>query len=239
MEFILPSFIAGILTILAPCVLSLLPIILGGSLTEKNHLRPLIVAISLGVSVIIFTLLLKGTAVFLNIPQYLWQILSGSIIIFIGFTMIFPTVWENLAFRLKLYKSENIFQKYGGQGGIKGAIVLGASLGPVFTTCSPTYGIIIATILPISFWKGFGYLGIYTLGLTLSMIAIGYGGRALVSRIKFAANPNGFIKRTFGALILLTGIFIITGFDKKIESAILDAGYSGPIGIEKSLLPNN
>ena len=62
----------------------------------------------------------------------------------------------------------------------------------------------------------------------------GYGERTLVAKIKFTANPQGFIKRGIGVLLLITGIVIMTGFDKKIESAILDTGYTGPIKIERS-----
>lgn len=236
MELLLPSFIAGILTILAPCVLSLLPIILGGSLTEKNPWRPLIVSMALGVSVILFTLLLKGTSALINIPSMFWQVLSGCIITFIGLSMTFPALWEKIAFKLKFYKSETLLQKNSNQEGIKGAILLGASLGPVFTTCSPTYGIIIATILPISFWSGLIYLLVYTVGLVIPLIIIGYSGRAVVNKIKFAANPNGPIKKGIGFLLLVTGILITTGLDKQIESAILDTGYLGPINIEQSLL---
>lgn len=150
--------------------------------------------------------------------------------------MVFPTIWEKITFRLGFYKSENLLQVQGGKDGIKGAVLLGASLGPVFTTCSPTYGIIIATILPISFWNGLIYLLVYAVGLMIPLIAIGYGGRTLVTKIKFAANPQGFIKRGVGVLLLITGIVIMAGLDKKIESVILDTGYSGPIEIEQSFL---
>ena len=148
MELLLTSFLAGVLTVLAPCVLSLLPIIIGGSVGEKNPLRPLIIVGSLGISVIVFTLLLKATTAFIGIPQSFWAFISGGLITVFGLTMLFPDQWTKIACKLKLYKSEEMMAKSGQAPGIKGAILLGASLGPVFATCSPTYTLILAIILP-------------------------------------------------------------------------------------------
>ncbi len=134
MEFLVPSFLAGILTILAPCVLSLLPVIIGGTIGEQNKWRPLVVTGSLAVSVVVFTMLLKGTTALLGIPQEVWKWISGGLVILFGITMIFPSLWEKLAFKLKLYKSEVVLAKSGEKKGLKGAILIGASLGPVFTT---------------------------------------------------------------------------------------------------------
>ena len=58
MLLFLIAFIAGVLTVLAPCVLPLLPVIVGGSVSGGvNRARAYTVALSLGVSVILFTLL--------------------------------------------------------------------------------------------------------------------------------------------------------------------------------------
>ena len=61
MLLLLISFIAGVLTILAPCVLPLLPVIIGGSISgkTKEKSRPYIIAASLAASLVVFTLLLK------------------------------------------------------------------------------------------------------------------------------------------------------------------------------------
>lgn len=236
MELLIPSFLAGILTILAPCVLSLLPVILGGTLGEKNPWRPLAIALSLGVSVIAFTLLLKGTTYLIDIPQSFWTYFSGGIVILFGLTMVFPSVWTALSVKLKLYKSEGLLEKGGKKEGLGGAIFLGAALGPVFTTCSPTYALILAIVLPNNFFIGLINLFAYALGLVILLLAIGYGGRAVTQKFRFAANPNGWFKRGLGVLLVATGIIISTGFDKDIEAWILEQGYFGPIEFEQSLI---
>lgn len=236
MGLLLASFLAGTLTILAPCILSLLPIILGGSLTAKHPLRPLVIALSLGASVIIFTLLLKASTIFITIPDQFWQWISGGIIIFFGLSMTFPELWEKVGMALGFYKSQNLLAKAEEGDSLGSAALLGAAMGPVFTTCSPTYLLIVATVLPASFLNGLANLMLYTLGLMLMLLLIGYGGRTIVQKLRFAANPDGWFKRSLGILMIIVGISIITGFHKTLEAWILDTGYSGPIQIEKSLL---
>ncbi|PIQ78222.1 cytochrome C biogenesis protein [Candidatus Peregrinibacteria bacterium CG11_big_fil_rev_8_21_14_0_20_46_8] len=235
MELFIPSFLAGVLTVLAPCVLSLLPVIIGGSVGEKNALRPLIIVLSLGVSVIIFTLLLKATTALIGIPQEFWKFVSGGLITIIGLIMLFPDQWTQIAFKLKLYKSDKLMTKSSQTSGTTGAILLGASLGPVFTTCSPTYLLILAIVLPKSLGLTVINLAIYAIGMSIPLLAIGYGGRKIASKFRGTSNPKGWFKRSLAILLIITGIAVITGFDKKIESALIERGYVGAFELEQSI----
>ena len=71
MFLLLVSFIAGVLTVLAPCILPLLPVIVGGSLTgegkDAQKKKVFTIVLSLGLSVIVFTFLLKVSTLFINI----------------------------------------------------------------------------------------------------------------------------------------------------------------------------
>lgn len=236
MELFLTSFLAGVLTVLAPCVLSLLPIIIGGSIGEKNILRPLIIVGSLGISVIVFTLLLKATTVFIGIPQSFWASISGGLVTVFGLTMLFPDQWTKVVCKLKLYKSEELMTRSGEAPGIKGAVLLGASLGPVFSTCSPTYTLILAIVLPKSFSLGAFYIVIYSIGMSIPLLAIGYGGRKVASKFKGASNPKGLLKRTLAIILIITGVSIVTGLDKKIEGIIIEHGYTGASNFEQSII---
>jgi len=222
MEYLIPSFIAGVLTILAPCSVTLLPVMLSGSAGERNPWKPLIVAVSLGVSIFVFTLLLKVFVDFIGVDDLWLRIFSGVLLFFLGLTMTFPAIWDNIQVKLGLYKSETLLTKSDERGGFLGAILLGASLGPVFSTCSPTYFYIVGTVLPINFWVGLVNLLVYSLGLVLMLLVIGYGGRAVVQRLKFATNPNGLFKKILGVILVVVGLSVLTGFDKTVESFILD-----------------
>lgn len=236
MELLIPSFLAGILTVLAPCVLSLLPIVIGGSVGEKKPLRPLVIVVSLGISVIIFTLLLKATTALISIPQSFWAFVSGGLVTMFGLAMLFPDQWAKVACRLKFHKSEECLAKSNQTSGAKGAILLGASLGPVFATCSPTYTLILAIVLPKSFTLGIIYMIAYSVGMSLPLLAIGYGGRKIALKFRGASNPKGWLKRTLAIILILTGVAIVTRFDKKIEAEIIEHGYTGASGLEQSII---
>ncbi|KKT74790.1 MAG: Cytochrome c biogenesis protein, transmembrane region [Candidatus Peregrinibacteria bacterium GW2011_GWA2_44_7] len=229
------SFLAGLLTVLAPCVFSLLPIILGGSLGEKNTWRPFKVVFSLGLSILLFSILLKGTSLLLPIPNSFWKLLSGSLVTFVGITMLFPELWRFVASRFGFYRSENLLSRRS-DGSEKSAYFLGAALGPVFASCSPTYSLILAIVLPEDLLLGSVYLLSYILGIMAIMLLIAYTGQALTKKLRFAVNPKGWFKRSIGLLLVMVGVAVLTGLDKKFETWILDTGYLGPIQIEQSLL---
>src|SRR3954469_13130592 len=98
MLLLLGAFFAGIITVLAPCVLPLLPIIIGGSVTGDVHdkRRPFIIAASLAISLILFTLLLKATTLLIDIPPELITYASGGIIVGIGILLLFPALYERI-----------------------------------------------------------------------------------------------------------------------------------------------
>lgn len=213
------SLLAGVLTVLAPCTLSLLPVIVGGSVGGgQSARRALVVAASLGLSVILFTFLLKASASLVAIPQEFWQLLSGTIILCIGLTMLFPALWERLSITGSLNRGSNRLIAAGYQKkNLAGDMLIGAALGPVFSSCSPTYFLILATVLPRSFAEGVVYLLAYTVGLCGSLLVVTVASQKLLPLFGVASDPDGWIKRAIGVLFVLLGIAIIVGYDKKLE----------------------
>lgn len=239
MVFFLIAILAGVFTVVAPCILPLLPIVIGASdVGEKRISRRAITVIgSLSLSVIIFTLLLKATTLFISIPQIFWSSFSGVIIILVGLAIAFPSLWTKVPFVQKLSILSNKAVGAGYQKkSYKGDMLIGLALGPVFTTCSPTYLFIIATTLPASFLVGFVYLLGFTFGLALALLLIAYFGQKIVNKVSDHMQATGRIKQIFGVLIIVVGILILTGYDKKIETLILDSGYGATIQLEDSLI---
>ncbi len=228
------SFVAGILTVLAPCVLPVLPIILWGTLNESNYKRILIIIISFVISIIVFTFLLKVSTVFISIDQKVRKSISGVILILFGIISLFPSVRDAL-------KSWIGIKTLSGPKNSKSVwwqILLWASLWPIFTTCSPTYTLIIATILPLSLWTGTLSIVLYALGLWLAVGLIAVFGKTLIRKLHIVSDSDGWFKKTLAILIILTGISIMTGIDKRIETAIIDAGWFGVTSFEENLIKN-
>ena len=234
---LLISFIAGVLTVLAPCILPLLPVIVGGSLSgEASPRRALTIVLALGASVFLFTLLLKATTAFIAVPAIFWQLVSGGLLVFFGLAMFLPSLWDSIPGVQALYKSSNrlVGSGYKRQS-IWGDVLIGAALGPVFSSCSPTYFVILAAVLPAHFATGIEYLLAYVLGLCLFLFVIAYAGQRLVSWLGVASSSGSWFRKVIGALLIIVGVAVIFGWDKELEAA-LPAGSFAEVGIEQSLL---
>ena len=240
MFFFLIAILAGLFTVVAPCILPLLPVVIGASEEEEKKRisrRALTVIASLSVSVIVFTLLLKATTLLIAIPQVFWSSVSGAIIILVGLAIVFPSLWVRVPFVQKLSVASNTAVGTGYQKkSYAGDMLIGLALGPVFTTCSPTYLFIIATVLPASFIVGLLYLLGFTFGLALALLLVAYFGQRIVNAVSARMNATGKVKQAFGALIIVVGILVLTGYDKTIETRILDSGYGATIQLEDALL---
>jgi peptide methionine sulfoxide reductase msrA/msrB len=239
MIFFIISILAGIFTVLAPCILPLLPVVIGASEEGSRGIskRALTVIGSLSLSVVLFTLILKATTLFISIHQIFWTSFSGLVIVLVGFAIVSPSFWVKIPYMNKLSILSNKAVGAGYQKkSYKGDMLIGLALGPVFTTCSPTYLFIIATVLPASFIVGFIYLLGFTLGLAISLLLIAYFGQQIVNKITAHMQTTGTVKKIFGVLIILVGIAVLTGYDKKLETYILDSGYGATIQLEDSLI---
>lgn len=227
------SLLAGILTILSPCVFPMLPIIIGGSLSSRNRLRPYIIISALTLSIILFTLILKASTMLLAIPNRFWAVLSGSILILLSLTFIFPKLWTWISVKLKIQSSTSkALQEASEKEGLMGALFIGLALGPVFTSCSPTYAYILATVLPQNFFAGLLNLVFYSVGLTGLMLLIALGGRKVSSKFNWALNEKGKARFIIGIIFFIVGIAVLTGLDKAFESWLLDIGFLDFTGVE-------
>ncbi|MBC7498050.1 cytochrome c biogenesis protein DipZ [Candidatus Gracilibacteria bacterium] len=231
----LVSLIAGVLTILAPCVLPVLPVILAGSVGEKGKWYPYIVTGSLALSIVAFTVLLKASTLLIDVPPEFWKYLSGVILLALGLVYIFPHTWTLISSRIfgsransSLDHAQDI------ESSTMRAIVTGAVLGPVFSTCSPTYSLLLATVFPVSLVAGIVYTFIYAIGLSLVLLAIAVFGASLVRKLKVFADEGGIFRKMLGLILVVVGLLIITGIDKKIETYLVT--HFDVTSIEESVL---
>lgn len=221
MLLLLISFFAGVLTILAPCVLPILPVMVGGTLSgkSKDRARPYVIVVSLAVSIVFFTLLLKVSTILVNLSPNVLTDFSGGLLIALGISAAVPELWEKLVVSLNfeaaslrfLGKSEKSQNQY------LGPVVTGIALGPVFSSCSPTYAFILASVLPSSFAAGFIYLIAYTLGLVAILLVILLSGRKYITRYPWAINTHSLFRRSLGLLFIIIGVAFITGYQVKAE----------------------
>ncbi len=238
MTLLIIAFLSGVLTVLAPCVLPLLPIVMGASAEDGNNKRiPLIIIGSLSISIILFSLILKASTVLIGVPPSFWKSFSGGMIIALWVITIFPDLWKNLSTKLGFsWKSNALLNKSNTKKGFAKYALMGFALGPVFSSCSPTYALILAIILPAGFLFGFAALVSYTLWLAVILFAIALFGQKLIKNLAWASNPKGIFKKILWIIFVLVWVAIMTGYDKKIEAAMLEAGFLNTTNFEQNII---
>lgn len=232
------SLLAGGLTVLAPCVLPFLPVIVGGSL-HGDRRRPYLVAAALVVSLVTFTILLKAVTLVAHVDPRVWSIASGALVIILGLVMLFPGVWAKVSTYTKLNTGSHRFldRAKNNKSGTISAILTGFALGPVFSSCSPTYAWVIAVVLPVDPVTGIVYLVLYCIGVAAALLVISLAGRKLIRKLGWAVNPRGWFQRTIAILFIVVGVLVATGLDKKAETWALDH-FPTLSSIEEPLIPD-
>lgn len=221
------ALLAGVLTTLAPCALSLLPVIVGGSVSGASDgaavRRALLVTGSLGASVFVFTLALKATTVLIDVPPPVWRWISGGLLIALGVVAVFPELWDRVSVATGLSsRSARGLSAANQRGGTLGAVLTGAALGPVFTSCSPLFAYVVVTVLPAEPARGLALLTAYVIGLVSVLFAIALAGQRLVRRLRWAADPHSLFRRGLGVLFVVMGLLIATGLMQDVEAWVLE-----------------
>jgi len=218
---VLISFAAGVLTVLAPCVLPLLPVIIGGSLVggPGNRSRPIVIATSLAGAVVGFTLILKVSTLAAGVSQQILEVASGLLLILLGLALFAPVLWAKLAAMTRIETMSNQLLVKAGHDRrpILGAALIGLALGPVFASCSPTYAFILASILPRDLASGLLYLLAYAVGLAAALLALALAGKRFTSQLGWALNPNGWFRRIFGLVLIMIGLVVALGLVANVE----------------------
>ena len=231
------SFLAGVLSVFAACILPLLPVIVGGSLTTGGSRRRMYaIVFSLAVSIVLFTLILKASTVFIDIPEVFWRYFSGIIITALGIFTVYPSLWVSVPGINALNRSSNRWLSEGYQrGGTLGDVIMGVSLGPVFASCSPTYFLILATVLPAQPVLGFVYLVSYAAGLSITLLVIAVVGERLTQRLGVSLAPDSYFFRSIGVILIVVGLLIASGAMRKVETWFVERGFDATF-IELRLL---
>ncbi len=237
MVLLFVSFVSGFLTVLAPCILPVIPVVLGSTATRRSRTTPYVVVISLCVSILIFTLLLKYSAACASVHPATWTYISGAILVFFGLTQLFPRLWSSIPGVQTLFRkmnssaSTNLFAHT-----VWGDIAVGAALGPIFSTCSPTYFVILATVLPVSFWLGTLYVFAYIIGLAIALFTVIYIGERIMDKLTFLSNDAGYFKKGMGIFFIVLGIAIATGVDRTIEHTLIQSDTFNVTRVEQRIL---
>jgi cytochrome c biogenesis protein CcdA len=220
------AILAGLATIAGPCILPLLPVILGTSTVRAHPSRPLFIILGFILSFAAFALVFSFFGGFLGLSPDAFRTLAAVLIGVFGLTMLFPRVQEWLFVKLRPLLAKITPRVSLSEGGPWSGFLLGASLGLVWSPCA---GPILGSILTlVASRRDLAYAGsllfAFALGAGLPMLAIAYGGRAVATRVRALAKYAPAIQRVFGLLIVLVAISLYAGWDRGFQ-ALLVARY--------------
>lgn len=221
---ILFAILAGVLTVGAPCILPLLPILLGSSIGSSSKTRPLFIAFGFVVMFTITGLTLSLITTSLNIrPDLLRTIATIALAIF-GVFMLWPYPFEKITGYLSSFttKASSLSSK-AGDGNMSG-FILGIMLGLIWTPCAgPILGSILTLIATQTNQIEAGFLLIaYAVGAGIPMVLIAYGGQMITKKVRAITPYTNRIQQIFGILIIILAIAIFFQYDLVVQAKILE-----------------
>lgn len=218
---VLLAFFAGVVTILNPCVLPLVPILVSSAL-GRSRLGPLALAAGLASSFATFGFVIVAFGFQLGIDEQAIRIAAGSLLILAGVLLLVPAGQAAISAAASplTNKAGQILSRIDGSGA-GGQFLVGLVLGLVWAPCvGPTLGAAIAAAsqgddLVAAF---FTFLA-FGIGVAASIVLFAYGSRkALGTRAKSLQAVARYAKPAFGAALVIVGLLIVTGFDRQLES---------------------
>ncbi|MTD93203.1 cytochrome c biogenesis protein CcdA [Hyphomicrobium sp. xq] len=219
------AFFAGALSTLSPCVLPLLPIILATAVSE-HRLGPVALAAGLASSFVAVGLFVATVGFSIGIDAGAFRIFAALLLIGIGVILLVPQLQVQFATAAAPISgwAENSFGGFS-TGGLQGQFALGLLLGAVWSPCvGPTLG---AASLLAAQGKDLGQVALIMLafgvGAALPLLLLGMLSRETLLRWRgrlAEAGKGG--KVVLGILLIAVGLAIVSGFDKRLEAAVLD-----------------
>ena len=231
------SFVAGLVTILNPCVLPLVPILVASAL-GKSRFGPLALAGGLVTSFTLFGFTVIAFGYSLGINEQVVRLLAGAMLAAAGIVLLLPQAQAALSAAAAPIANFGNRQLANVSGdGWHGQFAVGLLLGIVWAPCvGPTLGVAIAAASTgENLVSSFIIFLIFGLGVATSILAFAYGSRkALGERRKSLGVLAKYGKPLFGTTLLVVGAMVISGFDKAIEIALLDVLPESVIGFTTS-----
>jgi cytochrome c biogenesis protein CcdA/thiol-disulfide isomerase/thioredoxin len=217
------AFLSGLVTILAPCIWPLLPIVLSSTIAGNGRLRPLGVTLGIMTSFTIFTLAISTLVSVFHLDPNTLRIFAVIVILLLGITMIVPKLSQ--LFEVAVGRFANFFGTGGKTGsGFLGGYLTGLTLGIVWTPCAGPILAAIATLAATG-QVSFAVVAVtlaYVSGVGVPLFLFAYGGKRVVTKSRFLNKYTGLIQRIFGVIMIATAALIYTNYDKILQVQLLE-----------------
>jgi cytochrome c-type biogenesis protein len=220
------AFAAGLLSILSPCVLPLVPIVVGAAVAA-HPLGALALAVGLALSFTGLGLLLALAGFGLDIDPGAFRLVAAVIMVALGAILLVPSWQARLAAAggpLSAW-ADSSFSGFASSG-LAGQLAIGLLLGAVWSPCvGPTLGA--ASLLASQgqdLLRVALTMAVFGIGAALPLVLLGLMSRATLLRVRSSLMSAGKAgKGLLGAAFVVIGVAIVSGTDKRLEAVLVDA----------------
>jgi cytochrome c-type biogenesis protein len=221
------SFAAGLLSILSPCVLPLVPIVLGAAVTA-HPLGALALAAGVALSFTGLGLLLALVGFSVGIDAGMFRVAAAALMMVLGTVLLIPPWQARLAAAggpVSAWADRHFGSGFAASG-LAGQFAIGLLLGAVWSPCvGPTLG---AASLLASQGHDLPQVTLtmaaFGVGAALPLVLLGLLSRATLMRARTSLMSAGkFGKGLLGVSFIVIGLLIVSGADKRVEAVLVDA----------------
>ena len=226
------AFLGGLLTVLSPCILPVVPFLFAGIDRTRSS-----ILLTLGGMVLTFALISS-----LAVVSSEWVIQANNtgrhvalvVMALFALSLISARIsgWLASPFVLLGNRLDPQTRKMSGP---LGSLMIGVATGLLWAPCA---GPILGVILTGAMLQGANaqtslLLVVYGLGSVLSLGMLIFAGRGLVNRLKASIPVTGWLRRATGFAVLAAALMISTGADKTL---LAGASFEGVSVLEKGVL---
>ncbi len=219
------ALLAGVLSVLSPCVLPLVPIVLGTAASE-HRLGPVALAGGLALSFTVVGLFVATIGFAVGLDAGLFRTAAALLLVGIGAVLMLPSLQARLAVAAGPVGTWTE-ERFGGfsTSGLSGQFGVGLLLGAVWSPCvGPTLGA--ASVLAAR-GESLGAVALtmlaFGIGAALPLLGLGLLSRDALMRWRNRMMATGRgLKGVLGMLLVGAGLLILTGLDKRLESWLVD-----------------
>jgi len=226
------AFLAGVVTVLSPCILPLLPIILS-SADGRGKQKPVGVVLGFVASFTFFTLFLSSIVKLSGIPVDSLRLFSILVLAIFGGSLLIPQI--QLQIEIVFSKFANLVPSGQGHSGFLGGVLIGLSLGLLWTPC---VGPILASVISLAITgtvtgQAFLITMAYAVGTAIPMFIIMLAGSTALQKIPWLVRNTSKIQKAFGVLMILTALGIFLNVDRRFQTWILTTFPNYGVGLTK------
>ena len=219
------GFLAGLLSTLSPCVLPIIPILIG-SATNAHPRAPLALAGGLSISYAVIGTSLAWAGSALDIDESIFRSVGAAILGALGLVLMSGSLQQRFAAATSgLGDAGNNLISGMRLDGLWGQFAIGLVLGVVWSPCvGPTLGAAVVLASQGSHLPQVALLmGIFGIGAALPFVALAYVSRGAMMKMRGSLMQAGKAGKTvLGAVMIVLAVMILAGADKPVETWLVD-----------------